>query len=152
VKVEGEMRVRAPIDEVWDILMDPDRLGRILPGCEQLRQIDAAHFEVLLAVKVQFMTMRARAMCELLETVKPSRLVASMLGETTSLAGGFRTTLAIDLQEEVPVTRVRYELDATLLGRLATLGQPIVRATTRRLADEFADNLAEVVQATNTQA
>ena len=152
MKVEGETLVQAPIGEVWDSLMDPDRLRHILPGCEQLRQVDATHFEATLAVKVQFMTVPAKATCELLEAVKPSRLVASMIGEATSLAGAFRTILAVELREQAAATRVRYQLDTTLLGRLAVLGQPIVRATTQRLTEEFAANLANAVKASDTQA
>ena len=45
MKVEGETLIQAPIAEVWDSLMDPDRLKHILPGCEELRQIDATHFD-----------------------------------------------------------------------------------------------------------
>lgn len=142
MKIEGELIVKAPINEVWTSINDPERLRRILPGCEDLHQVDDTHFTATLAVKVQFMTIRANATCELVEVVEPSRLVATMVGEATTFAGAFRTTLALDLFDEGPATRIRYEMDVNMLGRLASLGQPIVRSTTKKLANQFAANLA----------
>ena len=61
MKLNGALTVNAPQEEVWQLFMDPVQLCRVIPGCEQARQLDETHYEAVLAVKVQFMTIRSKA-------------------------------------------------------------------------------------------
>jgi len=66
-----------------------------------------------------------------------------MVCEPQAMAGAFRARVTIDL---VPVnngTNVQYIMDITMLGRLASLGEAIVRSTARRISMEFADNISK---------
>jgi carbon monoxide dehydrogenase subunit G len=60
------------------------------------------------------------------------------------MAGAFRARVAIDLEPVNEATSIRYSMDLTLLGRLASLGEAIVRSTSKQLSRQFADNLAEL--------
>jgi carbon monoxide dehydrogenase subunit G len=151
VRVEGEIEVQAPIEDVWGVFMNPSRLCDVMPGCDQATQIDATHYEATMAIKVQFMTIRARATGELLEVEVPRHLVASVVGETFVMAGAFRATLTVDLTSEGDSTWVRYAFDLTMLGRLGSLGEPIVRSTARKVATQFAANLSELFNSTGKE-
>ena len=142
MKVGGSFQVNAPIEEVWQVFMDPEQLCRVMPGCEGARRIDATHYEATLATKVQFMTIRARALGELVEQREPEHLVVEMTGETLAMAGAFRARLELDLHPEAEATEVRYDFDVTMLGRLGSLGAPMVRSTARKLSEEFAGNVS----------
>jgi carbon monoxide dehydrogenase subunit G len=114
-----------------------------MPGCENAKQLDATHYEAILTVKVQFMTIRAKALGTVLEAEEPRHLVGEMVGEPQAMAGAFRARVTIDL---VPVnngTNVQYIMDITMLGRLASLGEAIVHSTARRISMEFADNISK---------
>ena len=50
--------VDAPQEKVWKVFLDPTQLCKVLPGCEGARQLDATHYEAVMSVKVQFMTIR----------------------------------------------------------------------------------------------
>ncbi|MBX5450532.1 CoxG family protein [Thermogemmatispora sp.] len=144
MKLNGTVNVSAPRERVWQIFMDPLQLCRVVPGCEEAQRVDDRHYEALLAVKIQFMTIRARAHGTLLEAHEPDHLVAEMVGEPLAMAGAFRARLVIDLVPKAGETEVRYAIDLSMLGRLASLGEAIIRATANRLASQFATNVAQL--------
>lgn len=147
MRLDGALTVAAPLDEVWRVLTDPTRLGRAVPGCERVEQLDATHYAATLAVKVQFMTIRARAHGTLLEAEEPRHLVAELVGEQVAMAGAFRALLTVDLTPLEAGTRLDYTLDLTVLGRLATLGEAIIRTTAQRQTTQLAENLAALFAA-----
>ncbi|MBA2286569.1 MAG: SRPBCC family protein [Ktedonobacteraceae bacterium] len=149
MKLNGSVIVNAPQEEVWHLFMDPTQLCRVIPGCEEARQQDATHYEAVLSVKVQFMTIRSKAQGTLLETEEPRHLVAEMVGEPLAMAGAFRARLVIDLVPVAEGTDVQYSMDLTMFGRLASLGEAIVRSTSRRLTAQFAANVAMLFNDSN---
>src|SRR4029450_11429260 len=50
MKVEGVKELDAPPQVVWDVLMDPERMAKLLPGVESFEVKDADHWSA--AVKV----------------------------------------------------------------------------------------------------
>lgn len=149
MKVQGSVMVNAPQEKVWQVLLDPVQLCKVIPGCEQARQLDATHYEAALSVKVQFMTVRSQAKGTIVEADAPRHLVGEMVGEPTAMAGAFRARVAIDLEPVNEATNIRYQMDLTLLGRLASLGEAIVRSTSKQLSRQFAENLAELFAQTS---
>jgi len=142
MKVQGTVVVNAPQAEVWRVLIDPVQLCKVIPGCEQARQLDATHYEAVLSVKVQFMTIRSQAKGTLLEADAPRHMMGELVGEPTAMAGAFRARVTIDLTPTNDATSIRYAMDLTLLGRLASLGEAIVNSTSKQLTRQFAENLA----------
>jgi uncharacterized protein len=141
MKVQGTVTVNAPQAEVWRVLIDPVQLCKVIPGCERARQLDATHYEAVLSVRVQFMTIRSQAKGTLLEADPPRHMLGELVGEPTAMAGAFRARVTIDLKPVSGGTSIHYFMDMTLLGRLASLGEAIVGSTSKQLARQFADNL-----------
>lgn len=143
MKLKGAVTVNASQEQVWRAFVDPKQFCRVMPGCENARQLDATHYEAMLTVKVQFMTIRSKALGTVLEAVEPRHLVGEMVGEPQAMAGAFRARVTIDLVPLNNGTNVQYTMDITMLGRLASLGEAIVRSTARRISMEFADNISK---------
>lgn len=145
MKLHGSVTVNAPQEEVWRIFRDPTLLCRVMPGCEKAHQLDDTHYEAELSVKVQFMTIHTKARGTLLEVKSPHHLVGELVGEPGKMAGAFRSRISIDL---VPVgdttTGVQYTMDLTMLGRLASLGEAMVRSTAQHMSRQFAENVAKL--------
>ncbi len=144
MKLKGAVTVNAPQEEVWRVFMDPTQFCRIIPGCERARQLDETHYEAMFTVKIQFITIRSKALGTLLEAEAPRHLVGELVGEPQAKAGAFRARVTIDLVPINSMTNVQYTMDLTLLGRLANIGQAIVRSTAKRLTKEFADNVSNL--------
>ena len=143
MKLKGAVTVNAPQEQVWQVFVDPRKFCRIMPGCENAKQLDATHYEAILTVKIQFMTIRSKALGTLLEAEEPRHLVGEMVAEPHAMAGAFRARVTIDLVPVSNRTNVQYTMDITMLGRLASLGEAIVRSTARRISMEFADNISK---------
>ncbi len=144
MKLNGTVTVQAAQEEVWKLFMDPTQLVKVVPGCEEVHQLDETHYEAVMAVKVQFMTIRAKAQGALLETEPMHHLVAEMVGEPLAMAGAFRTRLVIDLEPVEAATTIHYVIDLTMLGRLASLGEALVRSTAQRLSTQFSENVSKL--------
>jgi uncharacterized protein len=142
MKLQGTVMVNAPQVKVWQVLIDPVQLCKVIPGCEQARKLDATHYEAVLSVKVQFMTIRSQAKGTLLEADAPRHMMGELVGEPTAMAGAFRARVTIDLVPIDDATSIRYAMDLMLLGRMASLGEAIVSSTSKRLTRQFAENLA----------
>jgi carbon monoxide dehydrogenase subunit G len=143
VKLSGEFRVEAPPQDVWNVLLDPNELCGIMPGCREARQVDDNAFESLLAVKVQMVTIRARVRGELQEMDEPHRVVVHLVGDAFGVTGAFEADSAFDFVMDGDGTHAGYSFDVTLFGRLAALGEYAIRATAERLAREFGENLVD---------
>jgi carbon monoxide dehydrogenase subunit G len=147
MRLDGEIAITGPIDEVWKVFLDPALLCHITPGCESARQVDETHYEAALAIKVQFMTIKAQLHGKLLQAEEPRLLVFEVVGETRVMAGAFQAIAAIELAPREGGTRVCYDFDTTMLGRLGSLGEPLVRSTAKKFADKFAANVSGLFQA-----
>ena len=144
MKLNGSVTVAAAQEQVWQVLIDPVQFCRIVPGCEQARKIDETHYEAVVSVKVQFMTVRSKAKGTLLETDAPRHMAGELVGEPMSMAGAFRARVTIDLVPQDNGTSVQYTMDLTMLGRLASLGAAMVRSTSQQLSRQFAENITNL--------
>lgn len=150
MNITGAVSVPASQEQVWNMLMDPVQLCKVIPGCEGARQLDETHYEAVLSVKVQFMTIRSKAQGTLLEAKPPEHLVGEMVGEPTAMAGAFRSRVTIDLvPQDTNETLVQYAMEITMLGRLASLGEAIVRSTSQKMSQQFARNVAQLFSSPN---
>lgn len=146
MKLNGAVLVKASQEEVWKLFMDPQKLARVVPGCEEVNQLDATHYETILSIKVSFMTIRSKTQGTLLEIKEPDHLTVELLGQPLAMAGAFRALLSLNLAQAETGTIISYEMQLTMLGRLASLGEAIIRSTSERLSAQFSENVAQLFQ------
>jgi len=129
--------LHGPPEAVWAILEDPAALARVLPGAESIEALGARRFRGVLASRIQFLTVRADVEAAL-EDADPPRSVRLVIdGRPRGLAGRFTVAVPFELApvthaEDAAATEVRYAVDLTVSGRLATFGMPLLRDTLRR--------------------
>lgn len=141
VIAEEEVLVAVERDRIWPVFGDAAALARILPGCERLEAAPDGSLHGILASRLQFLTIRAEVVARLVDLQPPSHLQLELDGRPRGLAGGFRAIIPIDLVEVDGRTRVRYRLELTTSGRLATFGAPLMRDTFRRQVSALVRNL-----------
>ncbi len=139
--IQGEFRIAAPREVVWQALNDPEVLQACIPGCHELTrqsdsQIDARITAQFGPVRSQFATS-----ITLSEIDPPSGYTLS--GEGKGVVGFGRGKATVRLTDEGGSTILSYDAQMSLGGKLAQVGSRLVEAATRSYAEQFFDAFAK---------
>jgi carbon monoxide dehydrogenase subunit G len=146
--VRDSMELPASPERLWAFLDDAAALGRVLPGCESIEQLGPGRFRGVVASKIGFLTVRADINASLEDQLPPSHVRLVMDGRPRILAGSFRASIPFELEPAGDDrTRVSYDVDLTVTGRLASFGQPLLRETLKRQVNELVQNLRRELDA-----
>lgn len=137
MKMSGEQMLDAPRKAVWAALNDPQALKESIPGCESLVRTGDGGFEAVVQAKVGPVKARFKGKVTLSDIDPPNGYRIS--GEGTGGAAGFaKGGATVRLTEPEPGrTLLSYDVDATVGGKLAQLGQRLVDGSARKMADDF---------------
>jgi uncharacterized protein len=78
---------------------------------------------------------------EVLRTEAPSEIEAKIEGTPSGIVGRLTARSLTRLIEDNGGTKVSYELDAALTGKLGSLGQPVLRAKAKDMERQFAERI-----------
>ena len=127
----GKVEIRGTPAEVWTFLWDADALGRVLPGCESIRELEAGRYAAVLAFRTTFLTVRADTTAEVREPVEARSAVLALDGTARGLGGGFHVLIHLTLEPADATgaarTDVGYVVEAQVTGALAGLGARMLR-------------------------
>lgn len=134
---QGEYRIPATQADVWRALNDPAVLARCIPGCQSMERTDDTHFSARVKAKVGPVSATFEVLLELADVQAPSsyRIDGHVKGGPAGFGkGGARIQLeAVSAAE----TRLTYQVEASIGGKLAQVGSRLIDAATRKMADEF---------------
>lgn len=142
--VEDRATVRGTPEAIWAVIEDPAALARVLPGAESIEVTGPSGFRGVLATRIQFLTVRADVEAAFHDADPPRHLRLELSGRPRGLAGSFTASIPFDLAPADAAgmqTEIRYLIDLTLTGRLATFGAPLLRDTLRRQVAALVANL-----------
>ena len=137
----GEYLFEGPQDLVWDTLMDPDVLASVLPGCEKLEQTGENEYQGALEIKIGPVQGKFMGKVQLADIQKPDSYTMKVDGQGAS--GFVNATGHLALAPEDGKTRVTYEGDANVGGRLAAVGQRLVESSAKAIIKQSLDGLNE---------
>jgi carbon monoxide dehydrogenase subunit G len=149
MKLEQSFEVRAPIERVWETLIDIERVAPCLPGAEITESGDDGRYRGTFRLRIGPTTADYRGelnMEELDESARRAVLRAG--GQDKRGQGSVKATIVSTMHEEGEVTCVDVETDLTITGRLARFGRGgMVHDISNRLLKDFADCLRERIEA-----
>jgi len=136
MKIADTVHLPLPRQRVFAALNDADVLRRSIPGCESLEQVSETEFEATVAAKIGPVRAKFMGSVQLSDLNPPESYTIS--GEGKGGADGFAKGGArVTLTEEDDGTRLDYEVDAQVGGKLAQVGARLIEGSTRKLAGEF---------------
>lgn len=142
--IEGKFTLKAPIQEVWDFLLEPGTLASCIPGAEKMEAIDDKTYESVVKQKVGPISVKFVFTTTLTEIDPPRHLKAIGRGADITKAGTFTQETTVDLTEiSKDDVEVSYSSNVRLVGRLATFGERIMRAKAKAVGEELTKNLRE---------
>ncbi len=142
--LEGKFTLKAPIQEVWDFLLKPETLAACIPGAEEMKAIDDKTYETVVKQKVGPISVKLKFTTTITEMIPPKHIKAVGRGADVTKAGTFSQETIVDLKEiSKDEVEVAYSSNVSLVGRLATFGERIMRAKAKSVGEEFTKNLQE---------
>src|SRR4030095_1805840 len=139
---EDRFTVKAPIERVWGFLRDPEQVGRCIPGTERVDVVDDTHYHVVAGARVGILRVSFAVNVRLTEVEPPRRLVSVAEGMDARIKERVKITSALTLEPMTPAeTAVSYHIDLVVLGKLASLGAPVMKAKARQMTGEFATSI-----------
>ncbi|MDX2482456.1 MAG: carbon monoxide dehydrogenase subunit G [Pseudodonghicola sp.] len=149
MKIEGDFEVPAPRSEVWEKIRDPQIMGQCIPGCEAVEQVDDTSYRAQVSVKVGPIKARFKLLVEVTDEQAPHTIISRTSGDEGTRASVVRSDNIVRLQEtDTGGTRVDYEADVSVTGRLGKFGLGIFRKKADQLAAQFVESFREKLKVT----
>jgi carbon monoxide dehydrogenase subunit G len=144
MQMEGKFTLKAPIQKLWDTLLDPETLLSCIPGAEKIERIDEKTFDCVVKQKVGPISVKFKFKSILTNVEPPTHIEVDGEGEDIGKAGHFVQKSVVDLRQ-IPggEVEVSYRTDATIVGKLAMFGDRIMRAKAKKVEEEFTKALQE---------
>ena len=141
----GEFMLPADKATVWARLNDAATLQAAIPGCESLEKTSDTEFAAVVKVKIGPVSARFKGKVRLTDIDAPNsyRIVGEGEGGVAGFAKGGATVRLAEV--EGGGTRLGYEVEAQVGGKIAQLGARLVDGTAKKLAAEFFDNFAKAL-------
>ena len=132
----GEVILSASVDEVWRRLIDPNELAAIVPGCQSLKQDGPDRYSAQVIIGVAGIRGTYDAHIEMRDKQEPNsvRLVGKASGALGFGAGSGLVTLRAEPDGR---TRLQYQYEADVGGKLAAVGQRMLGTVTRYVIGQF---------------
>jgi Uncharacterized conserved protein len=137
--------IAAPPAVVWAALLDAEVLKAAVPGCEELTGSVAEGYTAAVVQKVGPVKARFTGLVTFADIVEGESL--TLHGEGKGGAAGFAKGEAkVAIAPEGEGTKLTYEVDAKVGGKLAQLGSRIIDGFARKMADDFFGRFADAVE------
>jgi carbon monoxide dehydrogenase subunit G len=139
---EGKIEVAASPLEVWDFLMDIEKFAACLPGLEQVTQVDERTFDGVIVAAVGPISGKFAFRSTMVDITPPTEMVVQTEGTDSVTKSAVSVTMKVGLTEKIASrTELGYHAEVGIKGRLAILGDMVLRATTVLILEEFARRL-----------
>ena len=140
--IEGKFSLKAPIQKVWDHILEPETLAACMPGAEKVAKIDDKTYDAVVKQKVGIIKVTLKFRNQLTVVQPPNHLELEGEGEDITKLGHFKQRTVMDLKEigdgEVEVS---YQSNVNIVGKLAMFGDRIMRSKAKDVEKEFTQNL-----------
>src|SRR5215470_5813766 len=141
MQFSGEISVAAPRDAVYAKVRDARFFASCVEGVQNLNEIDADHYTAVLDTKVAYLKFKFNVAVEVARADPPSEIEAKIEGAPLGIVGRLTARSLTRLAEADGGTKVSYEIDAALTGKLGSLGQPVLRAKAKEMERRFAERM-----------
>jgi carbon monoxide dehydrogenase subunit G len=146
MEFENTFLVQAPVDEVWDLLLDVERIAPCMPGAQVLEQTGDDAYKVAVKIRLGPMTMNYKGDVEILDKDASTRQ-ATMRAKAKEARGQGTASadIRMALREQPGGTEASIITSMQMSGKAAAMGQGIIKDVAASLTDTFAQNLAAMV-------
>lgn len=138
---EKKLVIDAPINRVWELLLDPTVMAACVPGTESVEVVSDVEYLASLKVKISFIGAKFKVRTKILETRPPHYLKSEGTGEDASVGSSLKQTSELILAEAPDdKTELTMKIKVEVFGRLGSFGLAVMKTKADRMWEEFGEN------------
>ena len=153
MELKQSQDIPIPVAQVWSALNDDQILAQAIPGCQELTKISDTELTAKVKLKVGPVSATFVGEVTLSELNPPYSYVISGSGKG-GVAGGATGSARVDLKaiDNGNATRLTYDVDASVTGKIAQLGSRLIESTAKKLATKFFTDFIAILSPESEQS
>ncbi|WP_127480742.1 SRPBCC family protein [Nocardioides pantholopis] len=144
MKIAGSNTIAAPVEKVWDALLDPAVLVATIPGCERLAATGENAYDMTVTAGIAAIKGTYAGTCVLSDLQEHQSLTMHLQG--AGAPGTVDATVAVTFAAADGGTQIAYEAEATVGGMAGGVGQRMLTSVAKKMAAEFFGNVERVIE------
>jgi hypothetical protein len=142
MKFSGELTVKAPRARVYAAVRDARFFASCVDGVRDLHETAPDTYAAVFETKVAYMKFAFKVAVQVVRAEPPQTIEAKVEGTPLGIVGRLTATSRTTLAEAGDETKISYDVEAALTGKLGSLGQPVLRSKAKEMEKQFAARLA----------
>lgn len=139
IHIESDFTVPAPLNEVWDYMLDPRQVAPCMPGADLTEVLNDRQYRGRVQLKMGPVSLSFKGEVEIIERDEAARrIVMKAAGSEQKGKGQANATVTTLLEPSGNGTRVRVSQDLDLSGAMAQYGRGMIQDVTNSLMRDFA--------------
>ena len=144
MKLTGSYQISLEKQKVWEALNDPEILKQSIPGCEEFKKNSETEFEATATNKIGPFNASFTGNIELKEINAPNSYIIE--GSGNSPVGFASGSAKVNLEDSEDGTKLTYEVNANVGGKIAQVGSRLIDMTAKKMADIFFGKFSELIE------
>ena len=154
IELDNSFTVPVPPEQAWDVLLDVERIAPCMPGAS-VTSVEGDEITGQVKVKLGPLSLSYKGTAKFTEKDPATHSLAiEASGKETRGAGTASATVHASLKpaDAAGQTTVSIHTSLNVTGRPAQFGRSLLPEVSGKLIDQFAANLAALINSTGTQA
>jgi len=143
MKLSGSYQINLEKQKVWEALNNPEILKQTIPGCEEFIKNSDTQFTAKATNKIGPFNASFTGDIELVDLDPPNSYKIS--GSGNSPVGFASGEATVKLENYENGTKLIYEVEANVGGKIAQVGSRLIDMTAKKMADIFFGNFSELI-------
>ena len=143
MKLNGSYQINLEKQKVWESLNNPEILKQSIPGCEEFKKNSETEFTATATNKIGPFNASFTGDIELKDINAPNSYVIE--GSGNSPVGFASGSAKVSLEDFDGGTKLIYEVEANVGGKIAQVGSRLIDMTAKKMADIFFGKFSDLV-------
>jgi len=143
MKLSGSYQINLEKQKVWEALNDPEILKQAIPGCEEFIKNSDTEFTAKATNKIGPFNASFTGDIELEDLDPPNSYKIS--GSGNSPVGFASGEATVKLENHENGTKLIYEVEANVGGKIAQVGSRLIDMTAKKMADIFFGKFSKII-------
>ena len=143
MKLSGSYQINLEKQKVWKALNDPEILKQSIPGCEDFKKNSATEFTATATNKIGPFNATFTGDIQLKDINAPNSYTIE--GSGNSPVGFASGEAKVNLEDSEGGTKLIYEVEANVGGKIAQVGSRLIDMTAKKMADIFFGKFSELI-------